>query len=204
MIDRFSFGDAVIVREVLKGRCWTTRVLRVVRDDDALLALYLMDGSPMMCPVGDQGAFDRTSLARGVRFEMRRWQGTNALLLARPGEPWSTRVMWNAATGEHQGFYVNIEEPMRRTRLGFDTMDDELDLVVQPDRRWAWKDEDVFARWVGSGLYDAADVQRIRTAAARAEDMVTAWRAPLCDGWETWRPPRDWRPPQLPAAWNVV
>lgn len=203
-VSHFPFGQAVIVREVLKGRPWTTRVLRVVRDDAGLVALYLMAGSPMMCPVGGEGAFDRTALRHGYHFEMRRWQRTHALVLARPGEPWSTRVMWDAATGGHLGYYVNIEEPMRRTALGFDTMDDELDIVVQPDRSWAWKDEDVFARWVGSGLYDPADVQRIRAAAVRAEAMVTSWGAPLCDGWESWRPPAQWRVPGMPAGWQDV
>lgn len=198
----FATGDAVLVREVLRGRPWSTRPMRVVHDGPHLIALYLACGTPFMCPVGPAGDYDRAAEPADVRFERRFWAGTNVLVLARPGAPWSVRVFWDASTGEHRCWYVNVEEPMRRTALGFDTMDDELDLVVQPDRSVEWKDEALLAHWVACGLYDAADEARIRAAARLAERDVTAWASPYCDRWETWRPPVGWTLPDVPEGWD--
>jgi hypothetical protein len=38
---------------------------------------------------------------------------------------------------------------LRRTRLGFDTRDQALDVVVEPDGTWQWKDEDQLTGWEG-------------------------------------------------------
>ena len=178
--------------------------MRVVRDGPHLLALYLARGTPCMCPVGPAGDYDRIAAPGDIRFERRPWADTNMLVLARPGNPWSVRVFWDADTWGHRCWYVNVEEPMRRTALGFDTMDDELDLVVDTDHTVSWKDEDLLARWVEHGLYDASDEVRIRAAAQRAERDVEAWASPYSDGWESWRPPPGWTLPDVPDGWDRI
>jgi hypothetical protein len=35
-------------------------------------------------------------------------------------------------------WYVNLEQPQRRSRLGFDFEDRLLDVFVEPDGRWRW------------------------------------------------------------------
>jgi hypothetical protein len=195
----------VIVREVLHGRAWSTRPMRVVRDEPDLLALHMACGTTYMCPVGPAGDYDRAADPTEVRWEQRAWERTDALVLARPGEPWATRVYWDAASGEHLFWYVNVEEPMRRTALGFDTMDDELDIVVHPDRSVEWKDEELLAHWVDRGVYSAADAARIRANGERAlREVVEPWASPLCDGWEHWRAPSGWQLPSIPEGWDVV
>ena len=46
------------------------------------------------------------------------------------------------------GWYVNLQKPFRRTARGFETMDLMLDLVVEVDRSWWWKDEDELETFV--------------------------------------------------------
>jgi hypothetical protein len=40
---------------------------------------------------------------------------------------------WEGAARAFGAWYVNLQEPFRRSRLGFDTQDLELDVVVSPD-----------------------------------------------------------------------
>ena len=48
------------------------------------------------------------------------------------------------------GWYVNLQSPLRRSPLGFDMTDWALDVWVEPDGRWQWKDEDDFAASAGT------------------------------------------------------
>ena len=50
--------------------------------------------------------------------------------------------MWTPAW-EFLGWYVNLEEPFRRTPLGFDVRDLQLDILVDPERKWRWKDSEL-------------------------------------------------------------
>jgi protein associated with RNAse G/E len=39
------------------------------------------------------------------------------------------------------GWYVNLQCPFRRTEVGIEAMDLMLDVVVDPDGTWRWKDD---------------------------------------------------------------
>ena len=81
--------------------------------------------------------------------------------------------------GELEHWYVNFERPLRRTPLGFDTFDEKLDLIVRPDGRYRWKDEDELEQAAAAGLLDAAAVR------AEAARVLAEW--PFPTGWEDWR-----------------
>jgi len=81
----------------------------------------------------------------------------------------------------------------------FDTTDWALDIVVEPDGAWHWKDEDEFAEAIELGVFDMAAADAVRAEGER----VVAER-PWPTGWEDWRPPREWTPLSLPADWHVV
>ena len=73
------------------------------------------------------------------------------LQLQRPGEIHAVWVFWHGPEREFRGWYVNLQEPFRRTSLGFDTQDLELDLVVALDGSWQYKDEEKLAGWIDRG-----------------------------------------------------
>ncbi len=62
-------------------------------------------------------------------------------MLHERGASHSVYVHWGR-DGEFLGWYVNLEDPWRETALGFDTTDHLLDVWIDPDRTWRWKDED--------------------------------------------------------------
>jgi predicted RNA-binding protein associated with RNAse of E/G family len=116
----------------------------------------------------------------------------------RPDDAHSLDLFWDEAW-RFLGWYVNLQTPLRRSPLGFDMTDHALDVWVEPDGRWGWKDEADFAEAQRLGVLDAREA-----AAVRAEgDRVIAAK-PWPTGWESWRPPADWTPLDLPAGWDVV
>src|SRR5258708_7659187 len=57
------------------------------------------------------------------------WADTLRLMFS--GRSHSVWLTWRP-DGGFVGYYVNLEEPFRRTRIGFDTNDHTLDIVVTP------------------------------------------------------------------------
>jgi predicted RNA-binding protein associated with RNAse of E/G family len=80
-----------------------------------------------------------------------------------------------------------------------DVTDHALDVWVDPDGSWRWKDEDDFAALQRHGVFDAAAARRVR---AEGERVIEAW--PFPTGWEDWRPDPRWPTPELPDDWHVV
>ena len=88
---------------------------------------------------------------------------------------------------------MNLEEPWRRTQIGFDVRDLELDIEVAPDFSWHWKDEDEFEWSIAEGRIDGKRRDAIRTEGKRALQRIIRREPPLDRSWEEWRRPR----PQL-------
>lgn len=129
------------------------------------------------------------------------WFGGGALMISEPQAAHAVWVTWDSA-GEFSGWYVNLEEPRRRTPLGFDTTDHTLDIVIRPDRTWHWKDEGELAEAVEVCLYSREKASAIRAEGERVVERIEAWTAPFDEGWENWRPDPDWPLPTIPEGWD--
>ncbi|MGW4491082.1 cytidylyl-2-hydroxypropylphosphonate hydrolase [Streptomyces sp. NPDC004376] len=182
------------------------RPVTVVRDDADLLAVWLAPGTECVKPVLADGTpvhleplESRYTKPRGVRRD--RWFGTGVLKLARPGEPWSVWLFWEPGW-RFKNWYVNLEEPLARWSGGVDSEDHFLDISVNPDRSWHWRDEDEFAQAQRDGLMDPETAARVREAGRRAVEGIRAWKAPYADGWQHWRPDPAWAVPSLPEDWD--
>ena len=120
------------------------------------------------------------------------WQGEGVLIVGRPGRAHS---IWLFA--DSSGWYVQLERPWRPWRLGFDTEDHALDVVVEPDGSWRWKDEDELETAVRVDFFTPPEAEAIRR---EGEAVVAEW--PLPTGWEDWRADPTWPLPTLPADWD--
>jgi hypothetical protein len=81
-------------------------------------------------------------LARG-QWQLGRWTWRDTIVLSWFGaDPdFSVHRYWDS-DGEPLRWYVNFERPFQRTRIGIDTFDLLVDLVIRPDRSgWEWKDQ---------------------------------------------------------------
>jgi hypothetical protein len=192
-------GDPALLRNVFRGRVGSAWPVIVVEDSDERVALYLRAGTPIRWLEGELPLWldsaDRAALVR-------QWERTNVLLLMTPGRAHSVWVMWSADTGAFLCWMVNMQEPITRTRFGWDTWDQELDIVVSADLRWAWKDEDKFARLVELGPFNKAIGEQIRAEGRAVIADIEARRPPFNEPWPAWQPDPSWPIPMLPPDWD--
>jgi len=109
-------------------------------------------------------------------------------------EPYSTWVFWEGEERSLDSWYINLQEPFRRTPDGIDSQDLELDFVVAPDGSWQKKDDDLLDVWVEKGRWTADEVARIREIGARVETELRAGRRWWDERWASWEPPKRWEP----------
>ncbi|KOV86969.1 hypothetical protein ADL01_05225 [Streptomyces sp. NRRL WC-3618] len=204
----WSAGSQILwrYRENSGDRFHIVRPVTVVRDDSELLAVWMAPGTECVKPVLADGTpvhveplESRYTKPRTVQRD--RWFGTGVLKLARPGEPWSVWLFWEPGW-LFKNWYVNLEEPLVRWAGGVDSEDHFLDITVNPDRSWEWRDEDEFAQAQKAGLMDAQLAERVRKAGRSAVAVIEAWGAPFADGWQHWRPDASWAVPSLPEDWD--
>jgi hypothetical protein len=187
-----NVGEDGVLRYITRdGRPGMTWGCRVVVDCPDLLALYLPKETPHKRWRPGPAGPELTDSA---------WWA-NTLRLMFPERAHSVWLTWGP-DAEFVGFYVNLEEPFRRTAIGFDTNDHTLDIVVTPDLRWSWKDEQLLEGQARDGNYSAELIAEIRQEAASVINMIEFRGAPFSDGWDRWRPDPAWPTPVLPATWN--
>lgn len=169
--------------------------------EDAPTQLCLLVPGAVRCgvPIGDDGTELRMP-DRPWRLEVRA-RGPNAVLsFAWPDAPYAV-LRWRE-TGATQSWYVNLQDPLRRTAMGFDTTDHALDAVVAVDGAWRWKDEDELAHAVANGLFTPADAERFRADGERAVDRIRRGEPPFDRDWTSWHPDPAWPTPGLPEGWD--
>ena len=210
MTPRWAPGDAVALRWRREGKLGHVNAVTVVEDSPELIALYLAAGSPMKRPVGPDGRAWREIPAH-ERFRLSDWahadgpwRDTNVLQLARPGAHYGFWAFWDAESWEVRGWYVNLQAPLQRTAIGFDSRDYVLDVWVDAEGSWHWKDEEEFAEARRAGRFTAAEAKLVRAAGEEAIAVLEAGAWPLGHGWESWRPDPSWPVPGLPAGWDAV
>ena len=92
--------------------------------------------------------------------------------------------------------------PFRRSPLGFDTLDNVLDIVIAPDGTWRWKDEEELDGWVARGRFTRDEVAEIRAEGARVAAELDAGSRWWDETWATWKPDPAWPMPELPDGWD--
>ena len=195
-------GDPILLREVYRGRVWAARPARVVRDAPDLVLAYLAPGMRWKRPVDARHGERLRMPASDWALEDATWTGPRMLHLMRSGEAHAIHLWWLAPDWRFGGWYVNLQEPMRRTSLGVDYMDHMLDIVIDPDLSWRWKDEDEIDEAVSLGLVTQAWADEVRLEGERVIERLEARRSPFCDGWERWEPDLNWPIPELPDSWD--
>ncbi len=173
-------GDTVVLREIWRERIWTARPVTVVDDMPDQQIFYMSPGARWMCPRDDRGEWLRLP-AEDWTLGERTLTTERVLSFAWPHVAYAVLLFWEDVTREFARWYVNLQEPLRRTGGGFDYLDHALDVVIAPDRSsFAWKDEDelrALANGVDYGL--AAGIWSADTSKALrlAEDLEagTVW-----------------------------
>jgi hypothetical protein len=174
--DRFAAGSSICVREVLHGAAWASWEERVVSDDGILVSVKA-DGTPMSFPEHP---------VPHPWGHLEAWQGTTVLKLRRDGD-WYSVWRFFDAEGAFLSWYVNFETPVVRTADGVDVNDLQLDIVIDPDGGWRWKDVQDLAPSMASGRITQDELLAVLAEAAHVAELLDRgdrWWAP----WDDWSP----------------
>jgi predicted RNA-binding protein associated with RNAse of E/G family len=180
----WSEGETIVRREVVHGRAWSEFPVIVVRDEPALLATYLAAETRF--------SFPPHPLVHPWRGTHETWQGNGMIMLQRPGDAYAVFILWHGPEREFGSWYLNLQEPFRRTATGYDTQDLELDLILHPDGRIEWKDDELLDQRVEEGRFTQDQACEIRAEARRLEAEL-ATRGHWWDAWwALWEPDPAW------------
>ena len=196
-------GDTVVIRGVGRQKLWWACAVTVVQDTPKLTALYWRAGTPNRIPAKRPTPQDL--LSDGLCLVPHQWTDTDVLMLVTPGSSHAVYVMWETGQAKLRCWYIDLQEPLRRTSLGFDTMDQFLDIVISADKStWHWKDEDEFEKAIASGVYSMDEARFIRAEGERVIKLLETHQSPFYDGWEKWSPPIEWNIPSMPEGWDKI
>lgn len=196
-------GENVTLRGVGEIVFWAYPTI-VVQDTCDLVILYM--------PANVIGKnTDHRPSAKELRFPKKinivdhQWRKTDVLILIVPGDSFSTYLMWEAGTKNVDCWYINLQEPIRRTPIGFDTLDNMLDIVINPDMtEWEWKDADEFAAAQKVGYYSIEKANAIWSEGEKAVSLVMTKRRSIYKQWENWQANPEWEIPKLSPLWDKL
>ncbi|MEV0901908.1 DUF402 domain-containing protein [Actinoplanes sp. NPDC049802] len=197
--------DQIILRRYVRASRYTfVRPMRVVSDDDRGLLLWMPAGSEFAALSDADGRSPHDlplDEMRQPHLAPKVWRDHDILVLMSP-DAWHS-TWWFFGKGGFIGWYVNLETPFTRHDGAVDTTDLVLDVWVEPDRGWEWKDEDEMAARTGHPWYfDSAMAEKIRAEGVRLIRLAETGAFPFDGTHLDFRPDPTWRPSTLPAGWD--
>ncbi|HWD60968.1 MAG TPA: DUF402 domain-containing protein [Humibacter sp.] len=205
-------GDVVVHRNVIEAdpghherHAGYAHTARVITDKDDLVVVYQPPKTPHRERNGERGGPRGRNMARGGwdgTHSEREWEGDGVVFVHRRPRPWSVWRWVDGAGRWSSHFYVNFERPWTRTRLGFDTEDWVLDLVVTgDDRAVTVKDADELEWCVAAGTISNEQAELTRRAAEEMTVVAAENGWPFSADWSLWLPDARWQAAPLPDDW---
>ena len=208
-------GDHVAYRGIVNSRVRIARPVTVVEDRPERTILLLVPGAQCKFP-SDLLArkYDNSAAEIPSRWQVQAsgqwamidwvWQAQRFLIFMEPGAYYTTNLLWCDETDEFRAWYVNFEQPFRRTPIGFDSLDLELDLVIQADGTQRWKDEAEYHEGIQQGGISAEEVRQIDAAKPIVLERIARKEEPFDTRWLNWMPSYEWAIPELHPEWEQI
>jgi uncharacterized protein len=203
--ESFPEGASILYRVVDEhGKINDVKPVKVIEDSRARTVLWLPQGTPTLKPeLLHPTRSGPRRWDKGWRLVESFWRRSEALIIIQGSQSRAVWLKWSKDRN-FLGWDINLQSPLCRTHLGFDIEDHQLDIVVEPNRQWRWKDEDELALAIERGRLTVEQAQEVRREGEAAVTDIEAFRSPFCDGWERWRPGPELQMPILSPAWNDV
>jgi len=201
VLPRIEPGRTIVVEERWRGHLWSAVPQRVIDANSSELVTFV--------PAGTTSVTASCRGLAGTEHLTRSERKLNALktLQARPlqfsesptklnfyaADRWARiNLGWDPSDGRFMGWYVNFEMPAIETPDGLQTIDLVLDIYVNADRSWHWKDEDDFDLAIDAGVISNDLRQVFRDEAHRVLKELDQQQGPFVPHWRSFRPDRDW------------
>ncbi len=191
----------------------TSRPVTVVKDVSEYLALYTHPNAPFRSNV----IRDRYSMSVSQRIDVymemispgveqleERVSGDYHVLTLTPPNSWRSIWLFWTVDWKFERWYVNFQAPIHRMSRCILVRDYALDIAVNPDMSWSWKDVDEFEELIGRGFFTESQVSSILAEADRIVQVIENKGSPFSDGWEKWKPDTNWPVPEVPEGWHIL
>ncbi len=202
-------GDVIAWRGIFRNRLWHAMPMFVVKDTLQEVVLAVLPGT--LCKVEENYNKGKNNGKRRWDFKDTDWRladftwHTNRLLLiVEPEKYYSIDLFWNHEENKFIGYYVNFQHPYRRSHCGIDSLDLELDIDIEPDLSYKWKDVDDYQKAIECGIISPECIQGIEAAKPEILERLETRRYPFDGAWLDWMPDPAWSPPTLPATWDKL
>ena len=195
----------IIIREISKGKIWTVRPVTIIQDSASLIVFYIAPGTSFKHPKEiDSDNVPRHLVSSNWRLVDKTWKGGGAIYISKPHEPYMIIGFMNDGNSEVERWYINLQDPLRRTDLGFDYLDMELDVEINKDlSQWKWKDEDQFDELVSNGIIPLSKSIELRKIGQNIATSVIN-KESIIEKWKDWVPPFDLTIHNIPDNWNII
>lgn len=204
-------GDNVALRGMYQNRPWYIQSAIVVKDSPEEIALTIFPGAECVAPYGyihqrhgSEGKWDRWQEMLTIPWHQEKYlfHTNRFLILLKPDEFYATIYIWQHETNLFQCYYINFQLPFQRSHCGFDTFDLELDLVIEADYNWRWKDAEDYQRGIEAGILLPEWVRGLEKAQKHVFEKLEQRQYPLDGHWLDWKPDPAWTAPKLPENWD--
>jgi hypothetical protein len=210
----WTAGESCVLRGVVNNQVWLAQSVIVVKDKPKGTVLLLMPGAQCAFPEGYWRWRKNKDFSQGTRWQEAQrdhiflrefsWERNRLLIFLEPEKFYSCYLFWDHASGQFICYYINFQLPYYRSHCGFDTLDLDLDIVIDPQYNWEWKDEDEYQAGIREGGIQQEWVRRIEKSQGEVFDRINKRTYPFDGSWLQWQPIPTWLPPKLPERWQVV
>jgi protein associated with RNAse G/E len=207
-------GESCVLRGVVNSQVWLAQSVIVVKDEQAETILLLLPGAQCAFPEGYWYWRSNKDYSRGTRWQEARsdhinlrefsWHTNRILIFLEPEKYYSCFLFWDYASDQFNCYYINFQLPCRRSHCGFDTLDLDLDIVIDPHYNWKWKDEEEYQEGIREGGIQREWVEGIERSKTEVFSKIDKRMYPLDGSWLHWRPDPAWVSPTFPERWRVV
>jgi predicted RNA-binding protein associated with RNAse of E/G family len=209
----YAAGADVVVEERWHGILWAAVPHRVVQSTPDLLVGWVPAGTLAVyatnrgLPQAEGLTRDQRKLlalktltARASEFA----ETPSKLSIFRPDRWGRINLGFDPQDGHFLGWYVDFQLPIQPTSHGLVTKDLVLDLWINPDHTWHWKDQADYETAISQHLVDASTRLHLEREAEQVLDELGRGEVPFSEEFSHFRPDRAWPAPVLPAsqAWG--
>ena len=206
----FEVGQTLAVTERWHGLLWSAVPGRVIATTSDELAVWV--------PTGTIGTFATNRgmpATEGLSREQRKLlalrtrratvaeaaDSVDKLLVYRASRWARVDLGWESAKQRFLGWYVNFELPARTTPGSLTSKDLVLDLWVDPDGSWRWKDRDDYDAAIVEGILDPSIRGSIDAEVAQILRDLESRSGPFDSRWCAFHLDPTWPVPELPPAY---
>lgn len=206
-------GDHVVMRGVYNQHVWIVQSAIVVKDTVEEVAIAILPGAQCAMPEGYingkhgvRGKWSRWDDYQNDRRDMQEftWHTNRLLVLMQPEKYYASIYFWKHDTGEFLCYYVNFQLPFVRSAHGFDTLDLELDIVLEPSLAWSWKDQEEYQDGIARGVLRPEWIDEIEQSTEEIFQKIELRKYPFDGAWLNWQLDPGWSTPRLPNDWDQI